>query len=302
MLLALLATVVFMYRNSMRKDVWISSLLLDNSLAKKKQKALEVHIGEITDTINSVESKLQDVRSKQVRITGMIFQYEKGDAQKTRMLQDISVIEDQLKQDKQEISDLQDQIKRSSVRFKLLDEVIADLRMEIEINEKSMAELRKMIEEKDRVIEVKDQVIVEKDRVIKSKADSLDFANENLRMVVGELEQTNELLDETKNTAYYVVGRKKDLLEKKVLRESGGFLRRRLNISGNFDKTAFTKVHIARESEFPVNCRAKDVQIMPVRDADTFTLEPIDKKACVLTVTNPEQFWKIPFLVILVKD
>ncbi|MHB9027681.1 MAG: Cbp1 family collagen-binding glycoprotein adhesin [Candidatus Latescibacterota bacterium] len=294
LILLLLATVFFMYRNLVQKNRVISSLQQENILGEEEQKKLNAYIEDVTLTINSVESKLQDVRNKQVNITGLISQAENDDSKKTQLLQDISVIEDQLKKDKRDIADLQNKMKKSNVRIKLLDDMVANLQKEIEKNEKSMVELRGVIEEKDRVI-------AEKEGVIKSKEDSLDYANKNLRMVVGELEQTNQLLDETKNTAYYVIGDKKDLLAKNVLEETGGFLRKKLNISGNFDKAAFTRIHIARESEFPVNCRAKDVQIMPSRAADTYTLEPAGENACVLKVTNPEQFWKMQYLVILVK-
>jgi hypothetical protein len=294
LILALLATVFFMYRTLVQKNRTISSLQQENILGEEEQKKLNAYIEDVTLTINSVEAKLQDVRNKQVSITGLISQAENDDSKKTKLLQDISVIEDQLKKDKRDIADLQEKMKKSNVRIKLLDDMVANLQKEIEKNEKSITELRGVIQEKDRVI-------AEKEGVIKSKEDSLDYVNKNLRMVVGELEQTNQLLDETKNTAYYVIGDKKDLLARNVLEETGGFLRKKLNISGNFDKAAFTRIHIGRESEFPVDCRAKDVQLMPARAADTYTLEPSGENASVLKVTNPEQFWKMPYLVILVK-
>ncbi len=292
--LLLLAAVVFMYRDTAQKDLKISSLQQERLLADEQQKKLDAYMGEATVTINEVETKLRDIRSKQVTITGMISQSEKGNAKKAQILQDIGVIEDQLKKDKQDIADLQAKMRKSNVRIKLLDDVVANLKKEIEANEKSMADLRAVIDEKNRVI-------VQKDGIIKSKADSLNNVQENFRVVSGELEQTSQLLDETKNTAYYVVGAKKDLLANNVLAETGGFLRKKLNISPTFDKTAFTKIHIARVNEFPVNCRAKDVQLMPARGADTFALEPAGENVCVLKVTNPEQFWKMPYLVIIKK-
>jgi len=138
--------------------------------------------------------------------------------------------------------------------------------------------------------------------VIKSKEDSLDYANKNLRLAVSELEQTSQLLDETKNTAFYVVGAKKELLEKNILEETGSFLNRKLNISRNIDNASFTKIHIGKEREFSINRKAKDVQLLPPRSVETFTIEAAGENACTLKVTNTEQFWRIPYLVILVKS
>jgi hypothetical protein len=293
-ILVLLAAVLFMYRDIAQKNLRISSLQQENILSGEERKKRDAYLEEVTETINSVETKLQEVRSKQVSITGMVSQSGEGEAKRTRLLQNITVIEDQLRKDKKDIADLQDKMKKSGIRIKALDNMVAGLKTEIEKNEQTMAELRMVIGEKDRVI-------ADKDDVIKSKTDSLEYANGNLQAMAGELEQTTQLLDETKNTAYYVIGPKKDLLAMNVLEETGWFLRRKLSISGNFDPASFTRIHTARESEFPVNCRAKDVQIMPARAADTFTMEPSGEDACVLKVTNPGQFWKMPYLVILTK-
>jgi hypothetical protein len=121
-------------------------------------------------------------------------------------------------------------------------------------------------------------------------------------MVVSELEQTNQVLDETRNTGYFVIGVKKELIQKKVIEESGGFLQRKnLNISPEFDSSAFTKIHIAKTTEFPLSCGAKDVKLIPPRSETTYQVEETGKGSCVLKVLNTEQFWKMPYLVVLVK-
>ncbi len=293
LIVVLLGAIFFMYRNIMEKNRHISMLQQENILGEEEQKKLNAYIGEITDTIDAVEIKLQDVRSKQTSITSMITESENDGSKKTKLLQDISVIEDQLKKDKQDIADLQAKMKKSSIRIKLLDDMVANLQKEIEKNERTMAEMRTALQEKDRVIAAKEDVI-------KSKEDSLDYANKNLRMVVSELEQTNKVLDETKNTAYYLVGTKKELLAGNVIEESG-FIRKKQSLAKNFDTGVFTKIHIGRESEFAVDCRAKDVHILPQRGADTFAIEPNGENACVVKVTSPEQFWKMPYLVIVTK-
>lgn len=294
LIVIMLAAIGLLYHNIVKKNHEISMLQQERILGEEEQKKLNSYIGEITDTINQVETKLQEVRSKQVTITGMITQSEGDQNKKDRLINDISAIEDQLKKDKKDITDLQSRMRKSNLRIKLLDDMVANLQIEIEKNEKSMAELRASLEQKNLVIR-------EKELVIKSKEDTLSYTKQNLRMVVSELEQTNQVLDETKNTAYYIIGTQKDLLAKKVLEKTGSFLNRGVVIAKDFDTDAFTKIHIGKVNEFPVTCKAKDVKLIPNRAIESFQLEETGDNSCVLRVTNPEQFWKMPYLVVMVK-
>lgn len=295
LIVLMVAALGYMYHTLVQKNRQISQLQQENTLGEEEQKKLNSYITEITDTVNMVETKLRDVRSKQVAITGMVTQSENDANKKNKLINDITLIEDQLKKDKKDVVDLQSKIKKSNLRITFLDDMVANLQKEIEKNEKSMADLRVTLEQKD-------QVIRDKDVVIKSKEDTLSYTKQNLRMVVGELEQTNQALDETRNTAYYVIGTKKDLLAKKVLVETGSFLHKSVNLSRDFDNASFTKIHIGKVNEFTVGCAAKEVKLMPAPSAASYQLEETSKNSCVLKVTNPEQFWKMRYLVVLVKS
>jgi ethanolamine utilization microcompartment shell protein EutS len=294
-IIILLAVIGFMYHSITKKNTELANLRQENVLGEEEQKKLNGYINEITDTVNEVETKLREVRSKQVTITGLITQAENDQAKKTLLMNDISAIEDQLKNDKRDIANLQGRMKKSAIRIKFLEDMVTNLQNEIGKNERIMADLRSSLEEKD-------QVIKTKDLAIKSKEDTLSYTQKNLRMVVSELEQTNQVLDETKNTGYYVIGVKKELIQKKVIEETGGFLQRKnLIIAPEFDSSAFTKIHIVKTTEFLLTCGAKDVKLIPPRSEITYQLEETGKNSCVLKVLNTEQFWKMPYLIILVK-
>lgn len=295
LILLLLAVAGYMYYSIVQQKRQIAMLQQENVMGEEEQKKLNSYINDITDTVNAVETKLQDVRNKQVTITGMVTQSENDPSKKSKLINDISIIEDQLKKDKKDISDLQSKMKKSNLRIKFLDNMVANLQQEIAKNEKSISDLRVALGQKE-------QVIRDKDVVIKSKEDTLSYTKQNLRMVVSELEQTNQALDETKNTAYYIIGTKKELLAKKVLTETGSFLHKTVNVNKDFDTAAFTKIHIGKVGEFAVGCAAKDVKLMPAPSASAYQLEETGKDSCVLKVTNPEQFWKMRYLVVLVKD
>lgn len=291
----ILAVIGFMYHSITVKNREIEQLRQENLLGEEEQKKLNSYLNEITDTVSEVETKLRDVRTKQVTITNLITQAENDQSKKAALLNDISAIEDQLKKDRKDISDLQSRMKKSNVRIKVLEDMVTNLQTEITKNEKIMVELRASVDEKNRIIQAKELMI-------KSKDDTLSYTQKNLRVVSGELDQTNQILDETRNTGYYVIGAKKELIEKKAIEETGGFLQRKnLIIARELDASAFTKIHIAKVTEFPLTCPAKDVKLVPERGATSFQIEATGKDACVLKVLNTEQFWKMPYLAIIVK-
>lgn len=293
LIIVLLGTMFFMYRHIVEKNREISALQQENALSIEEQEKLNTYIGEITQTMTEVETRIQEVRSKQVSVTGIVNASASDEAKKTELLNDISVIEDQLKKNKRDIASLQAKMKKSNLQIKSLTAMVANLQKRIADSENTVAELRGALEEKNRMI-------AEKEGIIRSQEDSLASASKTIKTVSSELEQTSRTLDETKNTAYYVVGTKKELLAKNVLEETGTVFKK-VTIARNFDLDAFQRVHIARSNEFPVPCKAKDVQILPARAADTFTLEAAGENACVLKVAKADAFWKMRYLVIVTK-
>lgn len=263
----------------------IQALKEMNIVGEGEQKKLNSYIAEITETIDAVETKLSDVRQKQVTIRGMLSDVKGEQSQKARAFDDIAAIEDQLQRDKKDIQALRDKMRKSNIRIKLLDQMVENLQNEIEKNEKNMAELRSVIDEKNLVIKVKD--------------DSLSASKENLKQVKNELELTNQILDETRNTAFFTTGTKKALLASKIIEETG-FMKKTINMAKDFNTESFDKVNISRDSSFNIKCKAKDAKIIPLRAESSYKIED-SGSGSVLTIVNPEQFWKIRYLVVIVK-
>jgi hypothetical protein len=277
------------YRSINQKKQEIATLKQENLLGEDEQKKLNNYINEITGTINEIGDKIQEVRKKQVVITGMISHAENDQAQKSKIMNDISIIENQLKKDKKDIASLRDKMNKSNLRIKVLDQMVASLQGEIEKNEKTMVELR--------------ETIGQKDVVIKSTQDTLSYTQKNLQVVSTELEKTNQILDETRKTAYFVVGAEKELIGKKILEKTGGFLQKKnINLAKDFDQSTFTKINITQKNEFEINCPAKNVRLIPSRGLTSYQIDSTGKNSAVLKVMNIEQFWKIPYLVIITKS
>ena len=97
--------------------------------------------------------------------------------------------------------------------------------------------------------------------------------------------QTNLL-----NEAYVFIGTKKELKGADLLK------RGKLNMS-DVDMSQFTKIDIRKTKQFTIP--SKKPEILTQAPASSYTLEKIDKKTSVLTITDPAAFWSVSkFLVI----
>jgi chromosome segregation ATPase len=297
LLFIVLCGIIFtQFRTISLKKQEIATLKQENLLGEDEQKKLNSYINEITGTINEIGDKLQDVRKKQVQISGMISHAENNATQKSKIINDISVIEDQLKKDKKDIAALRDKMNKSNLRIKVLDQMVANLQDEITKNEKTIAEMRETIGQKD--------VVIKNTRdTLNSTQDTLSYTQKNLQVVSTELDKTTQILDETRKTAYFAMGTEKELIGKKILEKSGGFLQRKnIDLAKDFDSALFTRINIAQKNEFEINCPAKNVKLIPSRSETSYQIEEAGKNASLLKVMNTEQFWKIQYLVIITKS
>ncbi|MCE5249662.1 hypothetical protein LLG96_05520 [bacterium] len=295
LLVVLAALSAWQFWSINNKNNQISVLQQEKLAGETEQQKLKASITEITDTINEVANKLQDVRKKQVAISDIVTRSEVNNTQKAQIINDITAIEGQLQQDKKDVEGLLAKMKKTDIRIKSLEKMVTSLKKEIEKNEKSIAELRSTIEEKD--------VIIKNTQYsLKTTEDNLKVAQGDLDQTRADLQDTRNVLEETRNTAYYVIGSKDELKAENILSESGRFYQKKsVDLAGEFDTAAFTKIDITKQKVFAVNCSAKDVKLFPLRSDSSYKLEETEKGKSVLTVVNPEKFWKIPYVAIVVK-
>ncbi|MDD3744021.1 MAG: hypothetical protein PHX54_10405, partial [Lentimicrobiaceae bacterium] len=94
------------------------------------------------------------------------------------------------------------------------------------------------------------------------------------------------------NTAYYIVGERKDLIEKNILDKQGGFLGigRTQKISGDVDLQHFTRIDIRNLKSIPLN--VKEAKLMSVHPAGSYEWKKSDKKVDELVIIDPASFWE----------
>ena len=99
--------------------------------------------------------------------------------------------------------------------------------------------------------------------------------------------------DKQLNTAWYVFGTKKELKNQHIM-EDGKVM------TGNFNKSYFTKVDIRELSE--IKLYSKSAKWRTTHPASSYTLVRDANKQYTLRITNSQIFWSTSkYLVVLVK-
>ena len=130
----------------------------------------------------------------------------------------------------------------------------------------------------------------------------------NLEEDIANLEMDNEekdnMIDDKDdeiNTAYYVIGTKKELLENEVITKEGGFIGmgKIAKLKDKFNKDYFTKVDIRETSEISVY--AKKGEVITNHPSDTYKIigeEKLDK----IEILNPKEFWGASKYLVIMTD
>jgi hypothetical protein len=258
-----------------------------------KEDSLQKQIAQRDQTVNSflsdfndIQQNLNTIKEKEKMIT-MNTANKKGELKKDAKEQinsDIKDIYDLLVKNKKTIASLNKKLKKSNLRIDELQKMIDNL--------------TKLNAEKDQEIEaMKGQLAKLNIEVahLSSNIDSMGTVTKNQKQVIEQ--KTTEL-----NTAYYVIGTKQELRDKKVVSKEGGFigLGRVTAMLNTVDKNNFTMIDITKISTIPIN--KKKAKIITTHPAGSFKLDETDGMFKSIQITNQTEFWSVSkFLVIEVK-
>ncbi|NJK86436.1 MAG: hypothetical protein HC906_11175 [Bacteroidales bacterium] len=136
----------------------------------------------------------------------------------------------------------------------------------------------------------------------------------NLDSTIGRLNnfntsQTEQIGQITRrlNTAYFIVGDEKDLLEKNVIYKDGGFLGflgqvERLNPELKTD--LFTQIDIRNDNLIEVRKENGNdkINVITYHPPESFTLTDVNDNLAQLEITDPELFWQASKYLVVLKE
>lgn len=255
----------------------LDSLKAENERLKAEAMTKDQSIDEFLQSLNEIEENLNAIkeREKIVRITSTSM--ENQNTKQEQIAADINMIGQLLLENKSKIASLNKKLKAAGIKSTELEKIIEGLNKKLD----------------------------EKDNEIASLKEELTIANAALEKLFVEYNQRLEELDDKTgklNTAYYVIGTKKELLEKGVITKEGGIvgIGKTNKLKSDFNKEYFTKVDVTTTSSIPL--LSKKAKVITSHPSGSYKVEGSKDKAEKLVISNSDEFWSASkYLVIIVE-
>ena len=247
-----------------------------NSIIAQKDSELNDMLG----TLNEIEDGLNQINEAENRV--VLLKNGEGATKRQKLKEDVQFIATRMKQNKELLAKLQKQLANSSIPGDQLKKTIEPLQKQLVEKEKQLQALREELDSKDIHIAALDETI-----------NNLNTKTSNLTKESSKKTEVINAQDKQLNTAWYVFGTKKELKNQHIM-ENGKVM------TGNFNKSYFTKVDIREVSE--IKLYSKSAKLLTTHPSSSYTLVRDANKQYTLRITNSQIFWSTSkYLVVLVK-
>lgn len=263
----------------------IDQLQKEQAMMANQTKTKDSLINDFMQTLNEIESNLSEIKSREKLISKETASgTELNRSSRQRVNEDIKLINDLMAENKDKIASLNRKLKQSNIK---------------------LAEFEKMVEATNMQLAVRDHEIDS----LKTELSTLNFTIASLNDTISNISTRNtslssQVTDRTNelNTAYYVVGEKKTLIEQNILTKQGGVLGigSTQKVAGDVNLDEFTKVDIRNLKSIPLD--AKKVKVMSVHPAGSYEIVGNDKHVDQLIIKDPALFWQKSRMLVISTD
>jgi len=273
-----------------------------NKALMEEQQVRDSLLNDFATSFETFENNLSAIRDKEQMIITPQENERRADS-KTRILDDLVVIQDLLASNKEIIADLEKQVDKSEAKAGQFRRMVNGLKSKLSDKDKQIATLETQLEEADYEIEELNQNIASLETSIAELNKKNTNQSAQLTSQKEVLEAQNDQIEgqtEEMNTGFLAVGKSKELREKNIIDKEGAFLGigGRLVMEDNFKEENFIKINIQSTTSIPLE--GKKVEVVSYHPEDSYTLKEVDGKLEGLEITNPEEFWKVSkFLVVV---
>ncbi|HQW22750.1 MAG TPA: hypothetical protein PLI47_05595 [Bacteroidia bacterium] len=242
-------------------------------------------INEFLASFSEIESNLDSVAHKQNAINVNVEkQGELKSTSRERINENIAAINELMDQNRKKIAELNRKVKASGGKIK---------------------EFEKMIQSLNDQLATKDRELVELNEKLANLNTQVAQLQTNVETLNAESTAKTKVIDDqtaVMHTAYYVVGKQKELQDLKVINRTGGFIGigKSPALAPNVDNSKFNKIDYVVTNNIPID--SKTAKIVTSHPADSYTLNTENKKVVSLSITNPEKFWSASKYLVVVKN
>jgi chromosome segregation ATPase len=266
-----------------------------NTELKQRNATQDSLLNDFANTFNTFEENLSTIKEKENLIAMNAGDAEMRTQGKEQIIQDITMINDLLDQNRAIIEDLNQKVAAADGKSSEYRRMISRLKSQLEERDQQIATLKDQLSEMDFTIASLSQRVDTLSRTTarltaqtESQSEVLAAQNEQLTEQTGTIQEQVEAL----NTAYYVMGSKRELKDQEVLDGR--------QFNPNAGSKAFTKIDIRQVTSIPM--ATKKAELATVHPSDSYMFKEENKEIVSLEITNPEKFWRnTKYLVVVSK-
>lgn len=252
------------------------SIAAQNKQLRRELAMKDSAINQSIRMFNEIETNLSLIADKQGVINLNAKDPELAQGEKSRIIEEITVINTLLQENKEKVNVLRSKLQKADVKIGELEKMLERLIKDVDTKEKTIAELREELSKYDIAMDELTAVLNLKDEVIQEKDDEL-------------------------NTAFYVIGTSKELKEEGIITKEGGFIGigKIKKLREDFNKDYFTQIDITKTKEIQLG--AKKAEILTTHPKATYKLKG-EKAIEKIEILQPKEFWGVSkYLVIVVE-
>jgi hypothetical protein len=250
---------------------------LRTELADKDQLIEEVFasLGEITANLNRI-------KERENMVSAAVDNAEIGREPVAGIAEDIRAIDELLRSNRESIAKLEKNtaaLRNANVKIGSLESLVAETRAQIEAKNAEIEGLMRQLQEKNAHIEELSDLIAE------------------LSAVRNELEAVSKEQQKQLNTAYYIIGERKELVSKGLIDRSGLFNK---NFKVNQDNIEESVVRINIETFDEVLIGRKKIDVVTSHPTDSYRLvQEEDGTYVSLVILDKAKFWELSRLLVI---
>ena len=248
-------------------------------------------LNDFLKAMNDIQFNLDSIKAKEMIINETTEgKVELKKSAKDQIIEDINTIYSLLEENKQKLADLRKQLGKSNYQVTELEKMLASMSKQLEQKDQEIASLTEMLNQMDVKI-----VALTKD--VDRLTQEGDMKAETISQQSKEIEAKTIAI----NTAYFVLGTKKELKEANIITSEGGFIGigKEKKLADDFNVDDFTRIDIRDVKSIPAP--GKKIEIVTSHPADSYTVENEGDER-VIVIKNIDNFWKNSrYLVIVVQ-
>lgn len=263
---------------------------------RKKSDLQNTYIAETTKTLTEIQDNLAVIAEREHAIKqASDAAVERGTplspSQRDSMLKDLAGLSQQLEQQKALIASFQEKEGQWHGKIDSLSELVMRFEKTIATKDGEIVDLRKTIERMTLRVSDLEEGQRRDQRALQERDLAIENRDAQVRKLTGIL-----------RTGYILAGPAARLVSLGVVKESGGFLRRRKRtLALDFDTTPFTLVDISETVEIDLAAPADKIEVVSPHPRESYRIVPQDRNSSKLVVQSPDSFWRFRYVVICYK-